>query len=180
MTSDPPRTRMIRVLAQLYYRNPDIERVVSTAGLDPSLIAWDERPVNTWRSVLTVAEDQGRVEGLCDAVRQEKAGNDSLHDAIEAYLQSEKTSSSPTLHPPTLPEASASERHLRTRLGELQRRYDTLTRRIAALDTDIGRALQSLDKQVLEERKSDLVLERDQVAEEMESIAKQLPDRDAR
>ena len=39
----------------------------------------------------------------------------------------------------------------------MQSQYDTWTRRIAALDTDIGRALGSLEKQVLEERRGEVV-----------------------
>ena len=167
------------LLARLYYRDPDIERVICTAGLDPAMIAWDERPVNTWRSVLEVAEDQGRVESLFAMVTQEKGGNENLSKAIAAYRQSVKPSSSPAPIPSIPRETSASVRHLKTRLAELQRRFDTLTRRIGALDTDIGRALQSLDKQVLEERRSDLASERDQVSAEMESIERQLASRDA-
>lgn len=177
-TPDSPKTHLTRVLAQLYYRDPDIERIVSTTGLDLSMIAWDERPVNTWRSVLEVGEGQGRVESLFAVVSQEKGSNESLSGAIATYRQSKRPPPSPAPTPPTPLEPSASVRHLKTRLSELQRRFDTLTKRIAALDTDIGRALQSLDKQVLEERRADLVLERDQTTAEMENIERQLANRD--
>ena len=177
MTLDSSKTDLVGVLARLYYRDPDIERVISTTGLDPSMIAWDERSVNTWHSVLAVAEDQGEVEALFGAVRGEKGGNENLHAAIEAYRLSKQPPPSTTPPPPMSAETSASVRHLKTRLGELQRRFDMLTKRIAALDTDIGRTLQSLDKQVLEERQADLVLERDQVTADMESIERQLANR---
>ena len=65
-------------------------------------------------------------------------------------------------------------RLLKTKLGELQRRSDTLTKRIAALDTDIDRALDSMTHQVLEERRNDLATERDQVASEIEEIERRL------
>lgn len=162
------------VLARLYYRDPDIERVISTAGLDPSMIAWDERPVNTWRSILEVVEDQGRVESLLEAVNQEKGNNKTLIQAIAAYRQTQKPLPSQAPTSPTPRQTSASVRHLRTQLNELQRRFDILTKRIAALDTDIGRALQSLDKQVLEERRAELALERDQITAEMDSIEQKL------
>ena len=58
-------------------------------------------------------------------------------------------------------------RHLETQSTELQRRYNTLTKRIAALDTDIGRELDSERKLVLQERRSDLAAERDQVQDEL-------------
>lgn len=69
---------------------------------------------------------------------------------------------------------SATERHLRTQLDELQRRYDTLAKRIAALDTDIGREMDSERKLTLRERRSDLAAERDQIATDMERIERQL------
>jgi hypothetical protein len=59
-------------------------------------------------------------------------------------------------------------------LARLQTQYDTYTRRIAALDTDIGRALSSLDKQVLEERRDEVVAERQKIADEMQRIEAQL------
>ncbi len=70
----------------------------------------------------------------------------------------------------------ASDHHLRTQQAELQRRYDTLTRRIAALDTDIGRELDSERKLVLTERRAELAAEREQVAQDLERIAGQLAD----
>ncbi len=66
----------------------------------------------------------------------------------------------------TIPSAAAV-RHMRTQLDELQRRFDTLTRRIAALDTDIGRELDSERRLALEARRADLVHERDEVTGEM-------------
>lgn len=169
MTQSSPKTELIGVLAQLYYRGPDIERVVSTAGLDLSLIAWDDRPINTWRSVLTVAEDKGKVDVLLDIVRQEKVANEPLRAAIEAYRRTDTS-----LAASNPPESSASVRLLKTKLGELQRRSDTLTKRIAAVDTDIDRALDSMQRQVLEERRNDLATERDQVASEIEEIERRL------
>lgn len=64
----------------------------------------------------------------------------------------------------------ASERHLKNQYDELLARYDILTRRIAALDTDIGRELDSERRLVLKERRADLVAERDQILDEMTAI----------
>jgi hypothetical protein len=50
---------------------------------------------------------------------------------------------------------------------EAQRRYDTLTRRIAALDEDIGRELDSERKLSLEERRAEFVRDRDAVMSEL-------------
>lgn len=65
------------------------------------------------------------------------------------------------------------EKHLRKQSGELQERYDTLTKRIAALDIDIGRALDSRTKQVLEEERAEKDAERNQVATKMANIERQ-------
>ena len=169
MTQDSSKTDLISALAQLYYRVPDIERVVFTAGLDLSMIAWDDKPINTWRSVLTVAEDKSKVEVLFEVVRQEKVANEPLRAAVEAYRRTDRFPA-----PSSPPESSASVRHLKTKRGELQRHSDTLTKRIAALDTDIGRALDSMQRQVLEERRNDLATERDQVESEIEETERQL------
>jgi hypothetical protein len=65
-------------------------------------------------------------------------------------------------------------RHLRQQLAELQRRYETLSTRIAALDKDLSRTLDSEHKLTLGERRQELVTERDQVAKEMAQIERQL------
>ena len=50
----------------------------------------------------------------------------------------------------------------------------TLSKRIDALDTDIGRELNSERKLVLEERRADLESERNQVADQLASIEQKL------
>lgn len=119
-----------------------------------------------------MAEDQGRVAALFDTVLQEKGGHDSLRSAMEAFRQDASAAHPGDAGQPALSNASAL--HLKTRLGELQRRYDVLTRRIAALDTDIGRELQSLQRDVLEEGRLDYTTERDKVWSDIEQIKRQL------
>jgi TolB protein len=70
--------------------------------------------------------------------------------------------------------ASGIHQHIMTQLRELQMRYDALTKRIAALDTDIGRELDSERKLVLQERQADLLAEREQVMANVEHIELQL------
>ena len=80
----------------------------------------------------------------------------------------------------TSPASAASDlspsqrRHLETQLVELEKRRVTLSKRIDALDTDIGRELDSERKLVLEERRADLESERDQVAAQLASIEQKL------
>lgn len=74
---------------------------------------------------------------------------------------------------PALPTSSERQR-LEAELARLQTQYDTWSRRIAALDTDISRALGSLEKQVLEERRDEVVTEREKVAGQMQEIEARL------
>ncbi|QLQ08642.1 MAG: hypothetical protein HZY76_23465 [Anaerolineae bacterium] len=57
---------------------------------------------------------------------------------------------------------------------ELQSRYDTFTERIVALDTDLGRTLDSEHRLTLQQRRQELVAERSQMAAEMAQIEQQL------
>lgn len=68
----------------------------------------------------------------------------------------------------------AAKRHLRQQLVELQSRYETLSRRIAALDTDLGRELDSERKLALQQRRQELIAARGQLADEMTQIEQQL------
>lgn len=65
---------------------------------------------------------------------------------------------------------SASEQHEWTQLDELQRRYDTLTKRIAAVDTDIDRALTSVQRQILKEQRAELAAGRDAISSQLAKI----------
>ncbi len=75
---------------------------------------------------------------------------------------------------PQPPSGSAARRHLQQQLTELQQSYQILSKRIAALDTDIGRETDSERRLVLQERRQGLAGERGQVAEEMARIEHQL------
>ena len=68
----------------------------------------------------------------------------------------------------------AAQRHLQQQLVEWQNRNETLSKRIAALDKDLGRTLDSEMKAVLEARRQDLAAEREQAAAEIAQIEKRL------
>lgn len=72
------------------------------------------------------------------------------------------------------PHTSAQRRHLKTQLAELQRRYDTLTDQIAALDIDIGRELDSQRRRALEQRRADYDAQRNQIVADMEQIEQKM------
>lgn len=73
-----------------------------------------------------------------------------------------------------MPSSASQMIDLETQYRELERQYQTLTDRIAALDTDIGRELDSERKLVLKERRADLAAERDQVLARLKEIERQL------
>jgi hypothetical protein len=59
-------------------------------------------------------------------------------------------------------------------LEELQRRYDNLTSRIQAVDTDLGREPDSERRLMLEERRTELAISREKTAGRMADIERQL------
>lgn len=73
--------------------------------------------------------------------------------------------------PPLLP---SERRHLETQRRELEEHYETLTRRLAALDTDIGRELDSERRLVLEDRRAELSAKRDENADRLEDVERLL------
>lgn len=97
--------------------------------------------------------------------REELVQNMVTIEAQQAGKSDRQPNSAP-IHP--------ERRHLELRQVELQKRYDTMSRRIAAIDTDIGRELDSLRRQILDERRSELAAERDQVASELMLIEHRL------
>lgn len=74
---------------------------------------------------------------------------------------------------PTTPSAGLRER-LQTELDELQRRYDNLTSRIAAVDTDLRREMDGERRLTLEERRVELALHRDTTAARMAQVEAQI------
>lgn len=61
-------------------------------------------------------------------------------------------------------------RHADQVAQELEAKYQHLTKRIQALDTDLGRTLDAEERLVLQERRADLTVERDSIAAEQARI----------
>lgn len=173
MSLNPPPPSLRDALATLYPRDADARRVARDAGLDEAQIPFDPAAINTWSAILSEAQKQNRIENILAIALKQYPAYAPLLDAVTAYRE-------PTAAPvtPPAPPSSASQRHLETQRGELQQRYTTLTKRIAALDTDIGRATDSMHKQILEERRADLVRERIEVEKDLEEIERQLGELD--
>ena len=75
-------------LARLYLREPDIRRVAEKAGLDQTKFSCDPRPVNTWLSVLDLAQREGKIDALVDAALGENPADAGLRQVVEAYRKS--------------------------------------------------------------------------------------------
>jgi hypothetical protein len=110
------RANLRDLLARLYYRDPDIERIIDTVGLNPSTIAWDSRPVNTWQSVLQEAEFHGKLLDVIGLARQEKPNVQSLALAEQDILL--------TVETPLLQDAAW---HGPTAMGDVEKVIGTLS-----------------------------------------------------
>lgn len=167
----PPSLR--DALANLYPRDADARRVARDAGLNETLIPFDPAAINTWSVILFEAQKQGLIENILAVGLKQYPNNARLLEAVTNYKESTAAPNTPSALP-----LSASRRHLETQLSELRQRYATLTKRITALDTDVGRATDSMNKQVLVERRADLVQERSEIEKELEEIERQLAELD--
>ena len=81
--SEPLSLRSI--LVRLFFRRPDTETMVLDLGLDPGQIAWDERPVNTWRSILLEVDRLGRIDDLVRMAGQRYPKDEQLAHFIAQY-----------------------------------------------------------------------------------------------
>lgn len=85
--NDPKiRLRLRDILAELYPSEADIRRIVDDAGLKWQRIE-KSTAINTWHSVLIVAEKTGKVEALLDVVEGEYGSNREFLTACAAYRQ---------------------------------------------------------------------------------------------
>lgn len=85
-----------------------------------------------------------------------------------------QTAPAPSQLPAPWSLSPSPRQHFEAQLAELEKRRATLTRRIDALDTDIGRELDSERKLMLQERRQNLVNERQQVVDQLEAVEHQL------
>ncbi len=74
-------------LAQIYFTQESIGRIVNDCGLDRSRIAFDNRADNTWSSVIQEAVLQDRVEAIITLAIKEYPAAVDLQAAIAAYRQ---------------------------------------------------------------------------------------------
>ena len=119
---------------------------------------------------------EARAQGA-EAPKPGKASHDDtavIRSLLEAWVEQQTKERTPagTSRQPLGDDADT--RHLSQQLVQSQNRYETLSKRIAALDKDLGRTLDSEHKLMLQERRRDLIVEREEVAKEMAQIEQQL------
>lgn len=88
--SDPrePLAQLADMLADLYFRNSDIQRVVTAAGMRPGFIEWSDRPVNTWSSLIREASfREHQLERLIDVVLRDYPEHPGLLAARNGMLR---------------------------------------------------------------------------------------------
>lgn len=100
-------------------------------------------------------------------------GNMVSESAVRNYLWDPDEALN-TLHQAHSRPAGMGIRHMKTQVREFEERYARLSRRIEALDTDIGRELDSEHKLVLTERREDLYEEREQLVARIAELEVQL------
>ena len=77
--------RLRNVLATLYPESAGIRRVVDDSGLQQGHIHFSDQAINSWHSVIAVANSRGRLETLLTVVEAEYGENAELAAAIEEY-----------------------------------------------------------------------------------------------
>jgi hypothetical protein len=143
---------------------------------------WDEKTAGHWSiPALIVSASGERLFAGADpqqpaAGAEPGAARTGAPPAAQTVNPAGETPASSKSSPAAeMPKLSRFQRmNLETQLGELQTNFATATKRIQALDIDIGRALSAADRQVLEERKAERVAERDEIVQKITAIEDQL------
>lgn len=85
--SDPRIQELRRLLTQLYPSSAGARRVVETAGVDTSLIYFEQAPVDLWQEVLRTSASAGLVRKLVTEVVKLLPKESSARPALEALLE---------------------------------------------------------------------------------------------
>jgi hypothetical protein len=94
MTKQEALRALRNALVTLYNNPSSIRRVVDDAGIDTGLANFQGAALEIWYSVLTEAENQGKVDALVRAVDTPYQANKALQQAYQAYKQASGVDSS--------------------------------------------------------------------------------------
>lgn len=109
MPWSPPLTNLRNRLAILFPTQEDARLVVDDAQLDASHIAFDNKAINNWHSILTQAELRGKVEALVLAAVSHYGPDTELATAYQAYMNAiGKTAQAIDMSQPITPPAKSN------------------------------------------------------------------------
>ena len=108
MLWDPALNSLRDVLADLYQTEEDARQVVVAAGLDSQRIAFSNKAVNTWTSILTYAHNNDQVDAVLRTARGHFSRNARLAAAEQEWLASR--SRQPPGGMPSRPEPASESR----------------------------------------------------------------------
>ena len=102
--------RALRNAFVTLYNNPSsIRRVVDDAGIDTGLVNFQGAALEIWYSVLTEAENQGKVDALVRAVDTPYQANKALQQAYQAYQQTSQADTTTLTQSATTPANSGTQ-----------------------------------------------------------------------
>ncbi|MFZ4656199.1 MAG: effector-associated domain EAD1-containing protein [Caldilineaceae bacterium] len=85
MNWTPELTKLRTVLAMLYSDETSARRIAIQAGLNETMIKWNDQPTNNWQAVLTEAQNQSKVAALAAVALEEYGDNASLRAAAAPF-----------------------------------------------------------------------------------------------
>jgi hypothetical protein len=107
MTRNIALTKLRDLLASLYSRRSDSERIAKDAGLDTKLIAFDDKAINNWSNILEEACRHDKVQAIINIARKEYPEKSKKLDDVSERLKNgeqlgldiSRDDSPSTLHP---------------------------------------------------------------------------------
>jgi hypothetical protein len=85
MAANPALSALASALAEIYSDDASIRRLARESDLSLKQIAFDARAINTWSSILTEAQFQGKVETIIEIAQREYPAATDLLAAAAAY-----------------------------------------------------------------------------------------------
>lgn len=123
-TQTQATTALRDALAALYPTRADAERIVTDADLKLTAIAFNDKAMNTWHSILSEADKHGKVVQIIALALAAYATNGLLQQASAAYL----TATGQTLPPAVVPPQQPAQPVSRASPADQQARQDLLKR----------------------------------------------------
>lgn len=106
MVANLALSALASALAEIYSDDASIRRLARESDLSLKQIAFDTRPINTWSSVLTEAQFQGKVDKIIEIAQKEYPAAPDLLAATAAY----RAGRAPAPVPPPVQPSSAPRR----------------------------------------------------------------------